>query len=349
MTKRHVRGWLGCVAMALTSVVAGGAAAAPWDDEQFEAVAAAPPGRATVARAADLEPRLLGTESFHWDGTTDAGLGWMNNVIQGEYAERYNVNGWITRVIVCAFGNAANVSAVVQAKVYDDDGPGGAPGTLLSSSEGTRIPAPNTAVDCSDITVPAVQRNGLTFVGVSWMPVQNPGFFIATDNSGTTAAQTIFNRGRTTPNFPAWTNVRTNNPQIRAFGIGYRGVSNNQATAPCFDSASILCLNNSRFRVEIDHRRPNDLEGLGLDSGLRTDDSGILYFFDPANLEMLIKVLNSCAPPFNRYWVFFAATTNVEFHVTVTDTQSGQVRTYFNPLGKAALPVQDTQAFATCP
>ena len=49
------------------------------------------------------------------------------------------------------------------------------------------------------------------------------------------------------------------------------------------------------------------------------------------------------------YWVFFAAGTNVEFTVTVTDTQTGTVKTYSNPLNTAAPPVQDTSAFATCP
>ena len=81
---------------------------------------------------------------------------------------------------------------------------------------------------------------------------------------------------------------------------------------------------------------------------MRTNDSAVLWFFNASNLEMLIKVLNACQVN-NRYWVFFAATTNVELHLTVTDTQTGQVRTYFNPLDKAALPVQDTSAFATCP
>jgi hypothetical protein len=47
--------------------------------------------------------------------------------------------------------------------------------------------------------------------------------------------------------------------------------------------------------------------------------------------------------------VFFAATTNVELHLTVTDTQTGKIKTYFNPLGTAAPPIQDTSAFATCP
>ena len=65
---------------------------------------------------------------------------------------------------------------------------------------------------------------------------------------------------------------------------------------------------------------------------------------------MLVKVLNACIPALgNHYWVFFAATTNVQFTLTVTDTHSGQVKTYSNALNHAASPVQDTNAFATCP
>ena len=77
--------------------------------------------------------------------------------------------------------------------------------------------------------------------------------------------------------------------------------------------------------------------------------SGLFYFFDPTNIEMLIKVLNACVPPFNHYWVFFAATTNVEFAVVVADTQTGKTVAYFNPLNRSAPPVQDVNAFATCP
>jgi hypothetical protein len=65
---------------------------------------------------------------------------------------------------------------------------------------------------------------------------------------------------------------------------------------------------------------------------------------------MLVKVLNACIPALgNHYWVFFAATTNVQFTLTVTDTETGQMKMYSNPLNQAALPVQDTNAFATCP
>ncbi len=121
-----------------------------------------------------------------------------------------------------------------------------------------------------------------------------------------------------------------------------------QATAPCVDTTNVLCLNDGRFRVELRFRRSNDVEGLGTDANLRTNDAAVFWFFNASNLELLIKVLDACGVN-DHYWVFVAAATNVELHLTVTDTQTGQVRTYFNPLGRAVLPVQDTSAFATCP
>jgi hypothetical protein len=299
------------------------------------------PGR---ARAADLAPRLIGNEIFHWDGGPEVGLGWMSAVVtEGEYVEAKNIDGWLTRVIVCAVGNAAGRSAVAAAVVYEDDGPGGGPGTLLRMSEGTRIPGPNTAIDCSDITIPAIERHGRTFVGVWWNPMQDQGFFVAADTSLGTPIRDMYGRGKTGSGPGTWGLVRNNNPDVRALGIGVRVISMAQATAPCFDSSSRLCLNQGDVLVEVDFRRPNDQEGLGIDSGLRTDDSGILWFFNASNLEMLIKVLNACGVN-NRYWVFYAATTNVEFHVVVIDTRTGEVWTSFNPLGRAAPPVQDTDA-----
>ena len=50
-----------------------------------------------------------------------------------------------------------------------------------------------------------------------------------------------------------------------------------------------------------------------------------------------------------RFWVFYAATTDVGFTVTVTDLLTGTSKTYANPLGQAADAVTDTSAFATCP
>ena len=76
-------------------------------------------------------------------------------------------------------------------------------------------------------------------------------------------------------------------------------------------------------------------------------DSGLFYFFDDENLEFLIKVLDGCGLN-DHFWVFFAATTNVEFTLIVTDSVTGTRKTYFNPLGTSANTVNDTSAFPTC-
>ena len=73
---------------------------------------------------------------------------------------------------------------------------------------------------------------------------------------------------------------------------------------------------------------------------------GAFHFGNQQNPEVLIKVLNGCVIN-DRFWVFFAATTNVEYTLQVRDTQTGQQRTYSNALGIPAQPVQDTAAF-TC-
>ncbi|HVR28597.1 MAG TPA: hypothetical protein VMS86_03600, partial [Thermoanaerobaculia bacterium] len=80
-----------------------------------------------------------------------------------------------------------------------------------------------------------------------------------------------------------------------------------------------------------------------------TDDTGAFWFFDSANVEILIKVLDACASAFDSFWVFAAGLTNVEVRLTVTDTETGMVKVYDNPLDQPFQPVQDTRAFATCP
>ena len=127
-------------------------------------------------------------------------------------------------------------------------------------------------------------------------------------------------------------------------------VTTDTTPAPCVADANTLCLGGTgRFRVGVNWRTASG-SGAGGSIPLPSNpDSGLFYFFSSNNIEALIKVLNACtlAPP--RYWVFFAATTNVEFTLQVTDTSSGKMKTYFNALNHAASPVQDTDGFATCP
>ena len=115
----------------------------------------------------------------------------------------------------------------------------------------------------------------------------------------------------------------------------------------CGPDAETLCLRRGRFKVEVDWTTSTGT-GPGVVVPGGTGDSSNLWFFSANNWELLIKVLDGCGIN-NNFWVFFAATTDVGFTVTVTDTQEDEVRVYTNPLGQAANAVTDTSAFATCP
>ena len=118
------------------------------------------------------------------------------------------------------------------------------------------------------------------------------------------------------------------------------------AVTGCVADGDTLCLNNSRFRVEVDWRNYAGQTGSGQAVPFR-NDSGLFWFFGPSNIEMLIKVINGCG--FNqRYWVYAAATTDVEYRLTVTDTTTEISREYSNVLGNRAAAITDSSAFATC-
>ena len=117
-------------------------------------------------------------------------------------------------------------------------------------------------------------------------------------------------------------------------------------TEPCVAGDETLCLDGGRFEAELEWTSATD-SGRGQVVPFGSDSSGLFWFFRPDNWEMLLKMVDGC-PLNDRFWVFFAATTNVGFRLTVTDTETGVVQTYDNPQGQAALPVTDTQAFATC-
>ncbi len=120
------------------------------------------------------------------------------------------------------------------------------------------------------------------------------------------------------------------------------------AAAVCTRDTLGLCLGSERFRVDLAWRSFDDTVGSGRAVPVSTGESGLLWFFEADNWELLIKVLDGCA--FNdRLWVFAAATTTVEYTLRVTDTATGTVREYFNPLGNAAAAITDIEAFAACP
>ena len=126
-----------------------------------------------------------------------------------------------------------------------------------------------------------------------------------------------------------------------AIAVLYSGLTN------CTEDAQTLCLNGDRFQIRTTWRRPNGTTGEGMAVEL-TPDTGYFWFFNEDNVEMVIKVIDACATR-DHFWVFAGGLTNVEVTITVTDTQTENVKTYVNPLRTPFEPIQDTDAFATCP
>lgn len=117
---------------------------------------------------------------------------------------------------------------------------------------------------------------------------------------------------------------------------------------PCPPSnTQVLCLNSDRFKVQASFLTGSADSGAASKVEL-TGDTGYFFFFNPSNVEVVVKVLNAC-PLNDRYWVFAGGLTDVRTVITVTDTQRNAVKTYINPQGTAFQPIQDTSAFATCP
>jgi len=115
-------------------------------------------------------------------------------------------------------------------------------------------------------------------------------------------------------------------------------------TSPCVASDTTLCLQGGRFEVQVAWKDFDGGEGVG-HARQQTPDSGWFWFFNPDNVELLVKVLDGRVIN-DHLWVFFGALSNVEYTLTVRDTETGEVKPYVNPAGRFA-SVGDTVAFPT--
>lgn len=111
----------------------------------------------------------------------------------------------------------------------------------------------------------------------------------------------------------------------------------------CVAAPERLCLLQNRFAVEVSWTNYQGTSGSGIARPL-TSDSGLFWFFAPANLELLVKMVDGCS--FNgHYWVYAAATTDVEYHLRVTESATGAYRTFDNTLGTASPAFTAIDAF----
>ena len=96
---------------------------------------------------------------------------------------------------------------------------------------------------------------------------------------------------------------------------------------------------NGRFEVSMCLEYPNGSQTDAFDYRLAARDSGLLYFLDRDNAEVLLKVLDFCSytgPYGGNYWVFAAPVTTLGFRLYVKDGQTGSSALFQNPTATTA-------------
>jgi ELWxxDGT repeat protein len=114
------------------------------------------------------------------------------------------------------------------------------------------------------------------------------------------------------------------------------------AASVCQPADTSLCLSGGRFRVEARWQDFSGHSGMGHAVSL-TPDTGYFWFFDPKNVETILKVLDGQGIN-GHYWVFYGGLSNLDYELTVTDTRTGLERRYYNLPGRFG-SVGDTQGF----
>ncbi|MEM6456987.1 MAG: matrixin family metalloprotease, partial [Acidobacteriota bacterium] len=140
--------------------------------------------------------------------------------------------------------------------------------------------------------------------------------------------------------------------RVRALGVeGASPPSNTARVAPfpaeagCVVDGRTLCLLGGRYAVRVAYRNQYDggSEGAGA-AVASTDQTGLFWFFDEANIELIVKMIDGSANN-GHAWLFYGALSDVEYEIEVEDTATGTVRIYRNPPGNLCGDA-DTRAFA---
>lgn len=254
----------------------------------------------------------------------------------------------LQRLCLCWTRRGGDDSVDFDLLVYRADGAGGQPGTVRAGLGGLRavnVPLfPQTAFYSFDLAPLGIDLDAdRFFIGPSWDSTEDPEVYQCGDENGPTSRPLFYS----TNEGASW------NPLGVLFGeaqtIGVRAVVGTGGGGfSCVPDADTLCLNQGRFQVRLQWRNFSGETAAAKAVSVGTDDSGLFYFVNPSNWEFLVKVINACSLG-GRYWVFVAATTTVEYTLTVTDSQTGASKQYRNTAGTPAPTVTDTGAFSTCP
>lgn len=94
-----------------------------------------------------------------------------------------------------------------------------------------------------------------------------------------------------------------------------------------------LTLLDDRFEVTVDFLNQHDDDAPGVGTAVPgTNKTGYFWFFNPANLDLAVKMIDGRAAN-GHFWVFWGALSDVNYTVTIRDTVTGDEWTRTNPPG----------------
>jgi hypothetical protein len=138
------------------------------------------------------------------------------------YVQRFTPTGYpatVNQICVCWKTGLDPATMGFSVVAYDDDGPGGQPGTFLGSRSST-VSIPTAfgeswvGVSCADLGLEV--ESGTLYLGAQWNAGANPDFFLCVDESVTNPQATMFRSGN--GGF-SWTSVPQDFPTVRALGV----------------------------------------------------------------------------------------------------------------------------------
>jgi hypothetical protein len=169
-------------------------------------------------------------EIIYDDGTFENGYGWNASLVtEGRSVMLFTPPAypWQFNTACFAFTQNSSTTLVFDVVIYDDDGTGGEPGTLIAEVTGLTadgIPAwPTLAWYDFDISSVPPLTEGSWFIGIRWNDVPAyPGTFIGADQSTTTTLQPGYGWN---DNSGVWEFYPVSFPDYRALGVRTLGSS----------------------------------------------------------------------------------------------------------------------------
>lgn len=250
--------------------------------------------------------------------------------------------------------------------INDNDGGGGGPGTIRFTGNSTA----SVGEAAGTITLNAERVNGTTgAVGATYTTASgtagSPADFTSASNQLTWTNGDSANKSFTVSivddgsqegneTFTVALSAPTGGASLGSPGTKTVTIVDDDTECiptPCVPDATTLCLaggsgDPTRFRIRVTWTDFEDHSGPGMAVPF-TPDSGFFYFFDPSNVELLVKMVNACGSSYDSFWFFNAAASNVGLDYELVDTTACVTRHYSNLRGTFA-SFGDTEAFETC-